>query len=43
MERTFNSQVVAFIRHCMDEELDTLCASEYNKHGYITYATFLVT
>ena len=45
MDRNFNSEVplVAFIRHCMDEELNTLCVSEYNKHEYSTYATFMVT
>ena len=28
MYRTFNSQVAAFIRHCMDEELHTIYVLE---------------
>ena len=43
MYRISNSQEVASIRHCMDEELNTLYVLEYNKHEYITYATFMVT
>ena len=43
MYRTFNSQVIAFIRHCMDEELHALYVSEYNKHEYGTYLTCMVT
>ena len=42
MYRTFNIQVVAFIRQCMDEELNTLCVTEYNKQKYSTCATFMV-
>ena len=40
---TFNWQVVAFIRHCMDDELRTLFFSEYKNHEYGTYVTLMVT
>ena len=43
MHSTFKSQVVAFIRHCMDEVLHTQYALECNKHEYSTYVTFMVT
>ena len=41
MYRTFNSQVIVFTRY-MDEELYTLCVSEYNRHEYTIYVTFIV-
>ena len=41
MYRTFNAQAVAFIRHCLAEELHTMYVSEYSKHEYSTYVTFM--
>ena len=41
--RTFNLQIVAYIRYYMEEKLHTKYISEYNRHEYSTYVTFVVT
>ena len=42
MYRTFNSQVAAFIRHCMDEELHTIYVLEMQQTQKSAYVTFIV-